>query len=69
VTSEPQPHDADTLIDLYRAIEHCSRAMLAAALEGDWDAVSREQQQCTALIDQSNAPVCRSCDRSCKTKP
>jgi len=57
VTSEPQPHDADTLIDLYRAIEHCSRAMLAAALEGDWDAVSREQQQCTALIDQTRQLV------------
>ena len=53
MTFEPQPHDADSLINLYRAIERCSRAMLSAALEGDWDTVSREQQQCTELIDQT----------------
>ena len=57
MTSDSQPHDADTLIDLYRAIEHCSRVMLSAALEGDWDAVAREQQRCTSLIDQTRGLV------------
>lgn len=40
------------LIDLYRAIEDSSAAMLAAAKHEDWDGVVHHEGACAVLIEQ-----------------
>ena len=40
------------LIDLYRAIENSSAAMLAAASQEDWDGVMHHEGACAVLIEQ-----------------
>ncbi|MCZ2103886.1 MAG: flagellar protein FliT [Comamonadaceae bacterium] len=41
-----------TLIDLYRAIETSSAAMLSAAMHEDWDGVVHHEGACAVLIEQ-----------------
>ena len=41
-----------SLIDLYRAIEDSSAAMLAAASREDWDGVMHHEGTCAVLIEQ-----------------
>lgn len=41
-----------TLIDLYRAIEVSSSAMLAAARHEDWEGVVHHEGACAVLIEQ-----------------
>lgn len=50
-----QAHQAsiENLIGLYAAIEIASRDMLTAALEGNWEAVTKAQDHCASLIDQT----------------
>ncbi|OJU92658.1 MAG: flagellar protein FliT [Burkholderiales bacterium 66-5] len=50
-----------SLIDLYRAIEDSSAAMLAAASREDWDGVMHHEGTCAVLIEQlrSSAQGCR----------
>jgi len=50
-------NDIEQLIELYQSIEHASRAMLSAALDGDWESVAREQAHCSTLIEQTRRLV------------
>lgn len=50
-------NDVEQLIELYRSIELASHAMLAAAMDADWDLVAREQAHCSALIEHTRRLV------------
>lgn len=53
-----------TLIDYYKAIEHSSAKMLAAAQTENWDEVVRHEGVCSVLIEQL-----RHCAKSQKLAP
>lgn len=48
------------LIDHYASIARTSRAMLAAARAGDWDGVTRLEDDCRVLIDDLRREALRS---------